>query len=173
MLRIAVLACILVLQACAGTPDDAFPNAATFRRVQAIEFYDFRLNASHDGGARSVTGRNCSNDRFHCYVGLTVLVAPRDCGRLRRLLRSREDWTVRDHATARFLFASEQQLYFVSGGDNEAPSGASGFVYDLEHGVAGVWRADVAPSQFDQAATDAIINSTKWLEAPRALFQCS
>ena len=173
MLRVAFVACILVLQACASAPDGALPNAATFRRARAIEFYDFRLNASHDGGDRSVTGANCSNDDFHCYVGLTVLVAPRECRHLRRLLRSREDWIVDGRATARFLFLSEQQLYFVSSANNATASGASGFVYDLEHGVAGVWRSDAALGQFDQAAANAIIDSTKWLEAPRTLFQCS
>jgi hypothetical protein len=47
MLRVACVILVLALQACAGTPEADFPNAATFRRVNAIEFYDFRLNASH------------------------------------------------------------------------------------------------------------------------------
>jgi hypothetical protein len=167
MLRAVFIFAVLALQACASAPDEAFPAAATFRRSQAIEFYDFRLNASHDGGDRAVTGRDCSNDRFHCYAGLTVLVAPRECSDVRRLLRSREDWVVGDRATARFLFLSEEQLYFVSSA-NPAETSSSGFVY----GVIGVWRSDEASGQLNRAAANAIIDSTKWLEAPRSLFAC-
>jgi hypothetical protein len=161
---------ILLLQACASTPEPA-PNALTFRRAQAIEFYDLRLNASHDGGERAVTGRDCSSDRFHCYAGLTLLMAPRECRDVRRLLRERTDWIIEDRARARFLFRSEEQYFYASeaGGRANTPSG---FVYDIERGVIGVWRSDAAQGELDRAAAYAIIDSTKWLEAPRALFAC-
>jgi len=174
MLRV-VFVLALALQACASAPDRVQPNAATFRRTEAIEFYDFRLNASHDGGGGAVTGRDCSSDRFHCYAGLTVLVAPRDCGEVRRLLRARSEWAVEDRASARFLFRSEAQYYFASTAGDRGPlaSAGSGFVYDLDRGVIGVWRSDAALGPIDRAAAHAIIDSTKWLEAPGMLFPCS
>jgi hypothetical protein len=165
MLRVAFVACVLALQACASTPDDALPNAATFRRARAIEFYDFRLNVSHGGGP-SVAGRECSNGDFHCYAGMSVLIAPRDCRDARRLLLSRSDWRVGDRANARYLFRSEDQYYFASGAD-----GGSGFVYDPERGVVGVWRAN-ASGELERASENAIVDSTRWLEAPSTLFAC-
>lgn len=172
MLRVAfVLA--LVLQACASAPDREPPNAATFRRSQAIEFYDFRLNASHDGGDHAVAGRDCSSDRFHCYAGLTVLIAPRECREMRRLLRARGVWLVEDRASAQFLFRSEEQYYFASTAGGPLARAGSGFVYDLDRGVIGVWRSDAALGQIDRAAARAIVDSTKWLEAPPTLFACS
>lgn len=173
MLRLAVL--LLALQACASAPNREPVNAATFRRTQAIEFYDFRLNASHDGRGGAVRGRDCSSDRFHCYAGLTVLIAPRDCGDLRRLLRARSGWTVEDRASARFLFRSEDQYYFASTAEDRGPlaSASSGFVYDLDRGVIGVWRSDAAQHQLTREGARMIVDSTKWLEAPQSLFACS
>jgi hypothetical protein len=168
----------LTLQACASTSgSESYPPAATFRRVDAIEFYDFRLGVSHAGDA-GVLGRDCSTGRYHCYVGVSVLIAPRRCSTLRRLIRSRADWRVNDAVRARFLFRSEQQLYYASdAADRELAwrsNGAGGFAYDAEMGVVGVWHSQAATrAPLDQAAIAEIVVSTKWLEAPRALFVCS
>jgi hypothetical protein len=165
MLRIGFVLLALALQACASAPDEALPNAATFRRVRAIEFYDFRLNVSHAGGPM-VTGRDCSNGDFHCYSGMTLLIAPRDCRDARDLLLSRSDWRVDDRINARYLFRSEDQHYF-------ATNVGSGFVYDPERGVIGVWRReDMPPDVIGGGWTGAILDSTKWLEQPRTLFAC-
>ena len=166
MLRTVFALMALALQACASAPDDALPNAATFRRIDAIEFYDFRLNVSHAAGP-SVLGRDCSTDDFYCYAGLTVLIAPRGCRDARRLLLRREDWRVGDGVTAQYLFRSEDQYYFASGAE-----GAAGFVYDLERGVIGVWRSAASPSELGRISPD-MLTSTKWLEAPQSLFACS
>lgn len=154
------------LQACASSrQEEAAPNAAMFRRGEGIEFYDFRLRISHAGGDQTAV-RDCSTEAFHCYTGVSVLIAPRECSDLRRLVRRASDWRVSDEMSARFLFASEDQLYFSS-------AGAAGFVYDIERGVVGVWRSPAATQQpLDRAAMRAIVDSTKWLESPAALFAC-
>jgi hypothetical protein len=167
MLRTVFALMALALQACASAPGEALPNAATFRRVGAIEFYDFRLNVSHAGGP-SVRGRDCSNDDYYCYAGMTVLIAPRDCRDVRRFLLDRSDWRVGDRINARYLFRSEDQYYFASGAE-----GASGFVYDPELGVVGVWRTAPLPPNDLRRNTADVLTNTKWLEAPRTLFACS
>lgn len=156
------------VQACASSPPEQdLPNAATFRRGEAIEFYDFRLGVSHAGARDGVRGRDCSTDDFHCYRGVSVLIAPRRCAALRRLVRSRADWRVEEGVSARLSFVSEQQLYFAS-------EVAAGFVYDIERGVIGVWRAEAARRPaLDPTAMREIVDSTKWLERPTTLFACS
>jgi hypothetical protein len=155
------------LQACASSRrDGGAPNAVVFRRGEAIEFYDFRLRVSHAGGDQQVVVRDCSTDDFHCFAGVSLLIAPRKCSDLRRLVRRTADWRVNEAERARFLFASENQLYYGSGG-------AAGFVYDIERGVVGVWRSPAAAqSSLDTTAMRAIVDSTKWLESPATLFAC-
>jgi hypothetical protein len=166
----AFLALVLTgaaLQACASSrEEEGEPNAAVFRRGESAEFYDFRLRASHAGGADQVIVRDCSTGEFHCYAGVSVLVGPRECSELRRLVRSQADWRVNDTTRARFLFASEDQLYLSS-------NDAAGFVYDIERGVVGVWHSPApAQAQLDRTAMRAIVDSTKWLERPATLFAC-
>lgn len=164
------------LQACAASRELSDPPpAVTFRRMNTIEYYEFRLGVSHDGAETNVQGRNCSTDRFHCYAGVTVLIAPRSCRRTLRLLRSRADWRAGDVAVARFVFRSEDQFYYASDvADRERRSdGQGGFVYDIERGVIGVWRtATPLRERPDGAEMAAIVDSTKWLESPTTLFAC-
>jgi hypothetical protein len=172
---LAALGVLLALQACALSPRvTETPAAATFRRAQAIEYYDFRLAVSHAGGEHGVRVRDCSTDDFFCYAGVTVLIAPRRCALMLDLLRSGAPWRVSDVVAARFMFRSENQLYYASAdGERELSGGSGGFVYDLERGVAGVWRsASVLPERpsFQQRMT--VIASTKWLESPSSLFAC-
>lgn len=169
-MRIVALVVLLLaaacLQACASARrEEGAPNAAVFRRGEGIEFYDFRLRVSHAGGDQTGV-RDCSTETFHCYAGVSVLIAPRQCSDLRRLVRRGSDWRVSEADGARFLFASEDQLYFSSGE-------AAGFVYDIERGVVGVWHSRAATqSSLDRAAMRAIVDSTKWLESPATLFAC-
>lgn len=154
------------LQACALSrePEDP-PNAAMFRRSEGIEFYDFRLRVSH-AGDRQVAVGDCSTEAFHCISGVSVLIAPRECSDLRRLVRRGADWRVNDAVSAVFLFASEDQLYLRS-------AATAGFVYDIERGIVGVWRSEsAAQPPLDRTAMRAIVDSTKWLENPAALFAC-
>jgi hypothetical protein len=157
----------LCLQACASSSqEDGEAHAAVFRRGERAEFYDFRLRVSHAGGADQVVVRDCSTGEFHCYTGVSVLIAPRDCSDLRRLVRRQADWRVSDTASARFLFASGDQLYLSS-------NDAAGFVYDIERGIIGVWHSPTAAqASLDRSAMRAIVDSTKWLERPAALFAC-
>ena len=142
------------------------PNAAMFRRGEAIEFYDFRLRISHAGRGEQTAVTDCSKGEFYCFSGVSVLIAPRDCSDLRRLVRRASDWRVSDAASARFLFASESQLYLSS-------NDAAGFVYDIERGIIGVWHSEAAAqSPLDRTAMRAIVDSTKWLERPATLFAC-
>jgi hypothetical protein len=178
LLRLLAMALLAVgLPACAAPRElSDLPPAVTFRRMNAIEYYEFRLGVSHDGAETSVRGRNCSTDRFHCYEGVSVLVAPRSCRRTLRLLRSRADWRAGDAAVARFLFRSEDQFYYSSEAADRERSrseGQGGFVYDIERGVIGVWRsATPLRERPDDAEMAAIVDSTKWLESPRTLFAC-
>lgn len=155
----------LCIQGCASSrAEEGAPNAVVFRRGAAIEFYDFRLRVSHAGGERQVAVRDCSTDEFHCFSGVSVLIAPRECSDLRRLVRRTSDWRVSDEAAARFLFASEDQLYLSS-------NATAGFVYDIERGIVGVWHSPAA-EPLDRTSMRAIVDSTKWLESPAALFAC-
>jgi hypothetical protein len=149
------------------------PTAATFRRGAAVEFYDFSLSVSHAGGDGGVRGRDCSTEAYHCYVGVTVLIAPRRCSALRRSVRSGADWRVDNAVGARFLFVSEQQLYYLSRAADRDMSNVGGFVYDIERGVVGVWRSEAATrTLLDRDAMREIVDSTKWLESPSSLFAC-
>jgi hypothetical protein len=169
-MRIAVLIALALtcvcIQARAASREEGVPNAALFRRGEAIEFYDFRLRASHAGGDQQVVVRDCSTDDFHCFSGVSVLIAPRECSDLRRLVRRASDWRVSGEVSARFLFASEDQLYLSS-------SAGGGFVYDIERGIVGVWHSQAAAQPpLDRNAMRAIVDGTKWLERPAALFAC-
>lgn len=164
----------LALSACASPRGQGAPRAVTFRGGAGIEFYDFGLNISHAGNAAAAPARDCSTDRYWCYAGVSVLIAPRRCDLLRRLIRSRADWRVSEEASARFLFLSERQLYFASGAGGPAARANAGFVYDIELGIVGVWRSRTpAGERLDAAAIEEIITGTKWLEAPRRLFPCA
>lgn len=163
----------LVAGACAASAfAQDLPNAVTFRRGQAFEFYDIRLGVSHDGGAHTARGRDCSTRDFHCYSGVTTLIGPQRCSALRRLVQSRSDWVAGDAARARFLFVSEQQLYYLSEDNSRQAEQPSGFVYDVERGVIGVWRSAGAARTLDEEAIHEIVDSTRWLEQPQTLFAC-
>jgi hypothetical protein len=176
---IAAALALVSAQACVTSAEsDDPPTAATFRRGAAVEFYDFSLSISHAGSGAGLRGSNCSNAEFHCFAGVSVLIAPRRCAVLRRLVRSRADWRIGDAVQARFLFVSESQLYYASnaaGGEADSSSdGAGGFVYDIERGVVGVWRSQAAlRAPLDRDAMGEIVDSTKWLESPRTLFACA
>jgi hypothetical protein len=148
------------------------PNAVTFRRGSAVEFYDLRLGVSHDGGAHSARGRDCSDRDFHCYSGVTTLIGPKRCSALRRLVQRQGDWRVEGAFHARFLFVSEQQLYYRSEDGSQQSNEPSGFVYDIERGVIGVWRSPAAARELDREGMRAIVDSTRWLEHPTTLFAC-
>lgn len=171
--QIATTLAVVFAFACSTPPgQDGPPTAATFRRGAAVEFYDFSLSVSHGGS--DVRGRDCSTEAYHCYVGVTVLIAPRRCSALRRSVRSGADWRVDDAVSARFLFVSEQQLYYLSRAADRDMSEVGGFVYDIERGVVGVWRSQAATrAPLDRDAMHEIVDSTKWLENPRSLFACA
>lgn len=171
---IFVLISAIFLHACATSGAEA-PPAATFRRVDVIEYYDFRLRVSHAGADMERRVRDCSTEAFYCYSGVTTLIAPRRCALSWDLLRSGDVWRVSGEYGARFLFRSEDQLYYESYAADREPgqAGVSGFVYDVERGLIGVWRTPSALQQrptFQEQAR--VIASTKWLEAPRSLFAC-
>lgn len=175
---IAAALALASAQACATSDaNDDPPTAATFRRGASIEFYDFSLSISHAGSGAGLRGRDCSTTEFHCFSGVSVLIAPRRCAVLRRLVRSRGDWRVNETVSARFLFVSESQLYYASnaadGDAAQRANGAAGFVYDIERGLVGVWRSQAAlRAPLDRGAMGEIVDSTKWLESPRTLFAC-
>jgi hypothetical protein len=173
---LALLIVVLAANACALAPEPTeTPAAATFRRLQAIEYYDFRLGVSHSGGDAGLRVRDCSTDDYFCYAGLTVLIAPRRCSQMLQLIRSGAAWRVSDAVAARFVFRSENQLYYASAdGERErSASGSAGFVYDLERGVVGVWRSEsVLPERPSLPQRMMVIASTKWLESPASLFAC-
>lgn len=177
-MRIAKRVCVLIsaifLHACATAGAADAPPAATFRRLEAIEYYDFRLRVSHGGAEMERRVRDCSTAEFYCYAGVTTLIAPRRCALSWDLLRSGAVWRVSEGIGARFLFRSEDQLYYESyAADRPLSLGFSGFVYDVERGVIGVWRTSSAvqprPTAQEQAR---IISATRWLESPSALFAC-
>jgi hypothetical protein len=167
-----VLATLIALICVGPALAQDLPNAVTFRRGNAVEFYDIQLGVSHDGGAHSARGRDCSNREFYCYSGVTTLMGPKRCPVLRRLVQSQGDWRIEGEVHARFLFVSERQLYYLSEDGARRSSEPSGFVYDIERGVIGVWRSPAAARELDRDGIREILDSTRWLERPTTLFAC-